>query len=203
MYSLSARHRKRHGNQARQRSLQVHILLKDCHIKAGIQYNNLLFTLESALPPDVAAQNPTTPAENAVRKKAQADFVSYIKGNTEHAALLLVAKFVSRQVAIETAKMLPTKAPSIGDFPEADGGDYGLYDHVERLRYLEVVPSVMEYKLLVEVLKTALPGLEQFITEERHAILLGKMSYNSYGVCYGGGRDDKVRHISCLFIALF
>jgi len=36
-----------------------------------------------------------------------------------------------------------------------------------------------------------LPGLEQFITDERHATLLGKMVYNSYGVCFNGGREDK------------
>jgi len=33
--------------------------------------------------------------------------------------------------------------------------------------------------------------LEQFVTEERHATLLGKMAYNAYGVYFDGGRDDK------------
>jgi len=45
--------------------------------------------------------------------------------------------------------------------------------------------------LLAKVLATAVPGLEQFVTDERHATLLGKMAYNAYGVCFGGGRDDK------------
>jgi hypothetical protein len=49
-----------------------------------------------------------------------------------------------------------------------------------------------EIKIISRVLSSALPGLEQFVTEERHATLLGKMAYNSYGVCFDGGRDDKV-----------
>ena len=126
------------------------------------------------------------------RNAAQTAFVDYLK-QTVNAAPLLVAKFIGRQVAIETAKM--TSIPmNLGpaDFPEPESGDYTLYDHVERLRYLELSASQEEMTLLREVLRNALPGLEQFVTEERHATLLGKMSYNSYGVCFGGGRDDKV-----------
>ena len=52
--------------------------------------------------------------------------------------------------------------------------------------------SEEEVKLLAKVLATAVPGLDQFTSrDERHATLLGKMAYNAYGVCFGGGRDDK------------
>src|SRR6202034_1962282 len=105
----------------------------------------------------------------------------------------LVARFIARQVALETANMIQDSAVTISsDIPEADGVRYTLYDHIEKLRYLEVVAPEEEMKLLCGVLQTALSGLEQFVTSERHATLLGKMRYNMYGVCFGNGRDDKV-----------
>lgn len=83
--------------------------------------------------------------------------------------------------------MVPGSAAS-----EAVHSDYSLYDHLERLRYLEVEAPAQETKLLRSVFQTALPGLEAFITDERHATLKGKMAYNAFGVVYNGGRDDKV-----------
>src|SRR3984957_17368243 len=126
------------------------------------------------------------------RKNAQMAFVAYIK-RISKAAPLLVAKFIARQVAFETANMFPLASSLFrSDLPEADGGQYTLYDHIERLRYLDVPAPEQEVKLLSNVLKTALPGLKQFITDERHAMLLGKMGYNMYGICFDSGRDDKV-----------
>lgn len=78
------------------------------------------------------------------------------------------------------------------DFTDAEGGEYLLADHVERLRFLELAADADGMKHLSQVLETALPGLEQFVTEERHVTLLGKMAYNAYGVYFDGGRDDKV-----------
>lgn len=83
--------------------------------------------------------------------------------------------------------MVPGSAAS-----EAVHSDYSLYDHLERLRYLEVEAPAQETKLLRSVFQTALPGLEAFITDERHATLKGKMAYNAYGVVYNRGRDDRV-----------
>jgi import receptor subunit TOM20 len=122
--------------------------------------------------------------------------VSYIKKHGK-TTLLLVARFIARQVAAETAKMMPVGSTSLpfSDLPEAESGDYTLYDHAERLRYLQVAAPDEEVKLLAKVLATAVPGLEQFVTDERYATLLGKMAYNSFGVCFGGGRDDKVPYV--------
>lgn len=50
-------------------------------------------------------------------------------------------------------------------------------------------PKEEELPLISAVLEKTLPGLEQFVTEERHATLVGKMLYNAIGV---GSRDDKV-----------
>jgi import receptor subunit TOM20 len=138
------------------------------------------------------------------RKDAQSGFIDYIK-KSGRAAPLLVAKFIARQVAIETNKMLQSVKSAVpgasssqdadaakNDFTDAEGGEYLLADHVERLRFLELAADGDGMKHLSQVLETALPGLEQFVTEERHVTLLGKMAYNAYGVYFDGGRDDKV-----------
>ena len=78
------------------------------------------------------------------------------------------------------------------DFTDAEGGEYLLADHDERLRFLELAADADGTKHLSQVLDTAIPGFEQFVTEERHVTLLGKMAYNAYGVYFDGGRDDKV-----------
>lgn len=163
---------------------------KDCQVKSKVQSQNLLFGLDSPLPRELAPD--MSPDATKQRDTAQAAFVDHIKKNGKN-AVLLVARFIARQVAAETAKMLPISStpPPPSDAPEADGGEYTLYDHIERLRYLQVVAPEEEVKLLAKVLATAVPGLDQFVTDERHATLLGKMAYNAYGVCFGGGRDDK------------
>jgi import receptor subunit TOM20 len=165
---------------------------KDCQIKAKTYSQGFLFTLDSALPEHMATAMPSASAE--ARDSAQAAFAEYLK-QTGKAAPELVARFIARQVSVETAKMIP---PHLLPTPLAnadpvltDGGDYTLYDHLERLRYLEVTGPAEETKLLKDVLQLALPGLEQFVTDERHALYLGGMSYNAFGVCYGGGRNDK------------
>jgi hypothetical protein len=131
--------------------------------------------------------------DTASREAAQIAFVDYINKNAK-AVPLLVARFIARQVANETEKLMPNaggvQPPS--DIPEAESGEYTMYDHIERLRYLEIEVPEEEIKIVSQILSSALPGLEQFVTEERHATLLGKMAYNAYGVCFRGGRDDKV-----------
>ncbi|KAH7931323.1 MAS20-domain-containing protein [Leucogyrophana mollusca] len=162
---------------------------KDCQLKSQTYSQNLLFTLESPLPAEMAPDVGAPAKED--RDAAQKAFAEYLE-RTGKAAPLLVARFIARQVCSETAKMIPRGIILPGTEPSlTDGGEYTLYDHVERLRYLEVTPSDEEVKLLRDVLQTALPGLEQFITDERHATFLGKMAYNAYGVSFGSGRDDK------------
>jgi import receptor subunit TOM20 len=143
--------------------------------------------------PEEIASAPLAPDAIEARAKAQAKFAEYIK-KEGRAGPLLVARFIARQVAIETTKMLSGGkiTPSKNDYTGADSEEYLLADHMERLRYLEVKPLEEELPLLVDILQTALPGLEQFVTSERHATLLGKMAYNAIGVTFGEGRDDKV-----------
>lgn len=170
-----------------------------CQTQHRAHSQTLLFTLESALP---AAMSPEiTGKAREDRDNAQRAFVEYLK-ESKKAALELVARFIARQVSAETAKMLPRGIlPGVAPEPVlTDGGEYSLYDHLERLRYLEVKPSEEEMSVLKDVLQTALPGLEQFLTDDRHATFVGKMSYNAYGVYFGEGREDKVRALFCLNI---
>lgn len=165
---------------------------KACLVANQSQSHSLLFTTESPLPAEISS-GPASEAANEARQRAQANFVAYIK-KEGRATPQLVARFIARQVALETIKMVEggKKPVDKDDFTDAEGSEYLLADHMERLRYLEVKPTAEELPLLVSVLQTALPGLEQFVTNERHATLLGKMAYNAFGVCFGGGRDDKV-----------
>ncbi|KAL1721677.1 hypothetical protein EV715DRAFT_248563 [Schizophyllum commune] len=168
----------------------------DCQIAAKMQYQNLLFSLEPPLPPQMSLPLPEEQKEQ--RQAAQEALVSHLAAHPERTgSSLVVAELVARQLALETEKMIsammPGAAPKApgGDFTDAEGGGYLLADHLERLRFLETEAPSEEVKLLSDVLAAALPGLEAFVTPERYATFLGKVAYNSFGVCYNGGRLDR------------
>jgi mitochondrial import receptor subunit TOM20 len=140
------------------------------------------------------------------REEAQAKFIEFLRGEARaYNAPHLLARFLGRQIAVETAKMIPGGGSSVymDDLPPVDqstGMDYGLWDHVERLRFLAVTVPDEEHDIMKEVLSTALPGLvrlfrnyylyfshqyaqESFLTDERHATLKGKLLYNAFGIC--------------------
>jgi import receptor subunit TOM20 len=111
---------------------------------------------------------------------------------------LLVARFIARQVVNETVKLLPAGHPSARK-PEAADSDewtahgYTLFDHMERVRFLELSGREGEAEQLRAILKANLQGLEDFVTDERYTTLVGKMAYNAYGIFPAAeGRDDKV-----------
>ncbi|KAG6868758.1 hypothetical protein C0993_011027 [Termitomyces sp. T159_Od127] len=159
---------------------------KACLLSNRSQSHNLLFTLEPPLPPVLG--QPLDAEAQAARQKAQETYVAFIK-KEKRAVPVLLGRFIARQIAVETTKMSGLTKPA-SDFTDAEGSGYLLADHIERLRYLEMKPSEEECQVLVDVLQTALPGLEQFV-KEGHATLLGKITYNAFGVCFGEGRDDK------------
>lgn len=183
---------------------------KACMVASKKQSHSLLFTLESPLPAEIPSA-PMTPEAQEARKQAQAKFAEFIK-KEQRLAPLLVARFIARQVAVETQKLVQATsiakagaaAPAENDYTDSDTDleKYVLADHLERLRYLEIVPNKEETTLLADVLSNALPGLEEFITEQKYATFVGKMAYNAFGVCYGGGRDDRVREI-LLFLSQY
>ena len=161
------------------------------------QSHRLLFSSDPPLP----AEFPVPPEIKEARRSAQIKLVESLK-KENRASPLLLARFVARQVTVELQKIIETTMPGTkknnvveDDFTDSDGTDhgFGIGDHIERLRYLEIAPDKKEIALLSNVLQLALPGMEGFLPEERYAILSGKMTYNAFGVSYNGGRDDRVR----------
>jgi len=178
---------------------------KACMLASKNQHHSLLFTLDPALPPEIPSA-PATPELQEARREAQVKLAEYLQ--KEHRLVpLLVARFIARQVAFETQKLAQATAPGTvfpaaeADYTDSDNKTekYVLADHLERLRYLEVVPNKEEFQLLRDVLAAALPGLEEFISDEKYATLCGKMAYNAFGVCFAGGRNDRV----CILISPF
>lgn len=165
---------------------------KECYIKAKQQYHGILFTLDPLLPPEIAEGGASSPEE---REKAQAAVVEYLRSNKKLADFL-VAKWVALQISIETSKVIPgstvNPAQDLPKYLEDDAPEYAIGDHLERLRYLEATVTPEETEILRQVFGTALPGLEGSLTDDRHTTTLGKMLYNAIGICYSGGRDDRV-----------
>ena len=111
-----------------------------------------------------------------------------------------MARFIAKQVISETLKLLPpnhpsnpTTQPQAAADKELTTNGYTLFDHMERVRFLELSGKEGEAEQLRSIMKVNLPGLEEFVTDERYTTLTGKMAYNAYGISLSGGRDDKVR----------
>ncbi|KAI0327750.1 MAS20-domain-containing protein [Cubamyces sp. BRFM 1775] len=162
----------------------------ECKNSAELSWQNILFGLDPVLPPELDNGMGALTVEQ--RKKAQAPWTEFITKSKQ--ANLLAARFVAKQIAHETVKLLSNKPKALMDELEnmSDSKEkYNIGDHVERLRFVEGHASDEEIKLLGAVLGSALPGVEQSVTEERHAALVGKMQYNAIGVVFGEGRDDR------------
>ncbi|KAI0677051.1 MAS20-domain-containing protein [Trametes maxima] len=163
---------------------------EDCRDRASVAWQNILFGLEPVLPPELDQGMGELTTEQ--RDKAQVPFVEYMK--TQKQAHLLAARVAAKQIAHETAKLLPSRTGTVVEELRAiaDGKDqYNIGDHIERLRLVNGEVASEEVKLLGAVMGSALPGLEQSVQEERQAALIGKMEYNAIGVVIGEGRDDR------------
>lgn len=145
--------------------------------------------------PELVPQLPSS-QELETRRKAQVQFVDQLKKD-DSTLLLLVARFIARRIIAETTKLTqqpgtPLPKRTENDFTDAENGEYNLDDHLERLRYIDVPLSPDSISRLTGVLVSALSSLAGLLDDERIGVMLGKMAYNAYGVCFGGGRDDKV-----------
>ncbi|CAJ0915764.1 19753_t:CDS:10 [Entrophospora sp. SA101] len=129
---------------------------KLCMEKAMSEYATLLFT--------------STGSTGSDSKEAKlAELVKL--GNVKYP--LMIARFLARMVYEETQKV----ASGIEE-------EYTTWDHIERLRYLDVPATSKEEKeinLLKELFAAKVPGMEEFISEERYMVLKGKFTYNAYG----------------------
>ncbi|KAI9429627.1 hypothetical protein F5148DRAFT_1372359 [Russula earlei] len=156
---------------------------KECEARLKAESPTLLFGPEHAIPSEL---NPNQDSESAKKREdAQAAFDLFVR-ESGGMQVMLVARFIARQVVNETVKLLPRDHPSApkpqaGD-PEADGGGWTekghtLFDHMERVRYLKLSGKEGGTEQLRAILSANLPGLDDL--------------YNAYGVSYSGGRDDK------------
>jgi mitochondrial import receptor subunit TOM20 len=173
--------------------LKVTYCSKACLTKASSESRDLLFGIDPPLP---SLPSMTSMSEVAKQERSKAQEQLAASMSSGRATLLLVARFIGRQVTSEMTKLAADRSGTtpITASRGASSEGYSLYDHIERLRYLELSIPHEEVQLISRVLETALPGLEQFVTAERYTTLKGKMAYNAIGVCYGGGRDDKVSY---------
>ena len=174
---------------------------KECEAKLKAESQSLLFGPEYAIPIEL---NPNQDPENVKKREdAQIAFASFTRESGRVQATL-VARFIARQVINETVKLLPPNHPSkpTPPPPQAKADDewtangYTLFDHMERVRYLELSVKEGEAEQLRGIMKANLPGLEEFVTNDRYTVLVGKMAYNAYGISPSGGRDDKVCEFS-------
>jgi mitochondrial import receptor subunit TOM20 len=166
--------------------------------KSQLQSQNMLFSLEPVIP----AANLPAPEEGAreERDKAQQAYVNFLThgAGAGKSASLLMARFICRQVGIQTKQVVAQLGGVVGPYtselPEVDGGmEYSLWDHVERIRFIpDVEASEEENKLLKKVLNCALPGMDDFLVEDSHKTLKAKMMYNAIGVCFPGTERPSV-----------
>jgi import receptor subunit TOM20 len=171
---------------------------KECEAKLKAESQSLLFGPEYAIPVEL---NPNQDPEMAKKREdAQIAFARFAR-ESGGIQFMLVARFIARQVVNETVKLLPVNrvtpsSPSSQAADEWTANGYTLFDHMERVRYLELNGKEGGAEHLREILKANLPGLEDFVTDERYTVLIGKMAYNAFGISPSGGRDDKVCEFS-------
>ncbi|KAF9131804.1 hypothetical protein BGX30_012935 [Mortierella sp. GBA39] len=68
------------------------------------------------------------------------------------------------------------------------GAEYNSFDHLERLVYVEKTlgpDEEKEIELLKLALGSSIPGIDQFITEERYLIMKARILHNIYGISSG------------------
>lgn len=129
---------------------------ESCKDKAMTEYETLLFTTRD---------DSSSSKEARLKDSVKSGKVKYP---------LMIARFLAKMVHEETQKV----ATGIEE-------EYSTWDHIERLRFLSVNPSdkeSKEIKLMRDLFETKVPGMEEFISEERYLMLKGKLLYNAYGI---------------------
>ncbi|CAG8596803.1 8167_t:CDS:2 [Ambispora gerdemannii] len=127
-----------------------------CRSTASAEYSTILFKKPTT--------SPLTDKESRLVDLIKGDNVKYP---------LMIARFFARMVYEETEKV----AQKIEE-------EYTTYDHVEKLRYLELPVTEREQReieILKDLLASKVPGIEEFISE-RYMMFKGKLEYNSYGI---------------------
>ncbi|KAL7752424.1 mitochondrial import receptor subunit tom20 [Sorochytrium milnesiophthora] len=101
---------------------------------------------------------------------------------------LMIARFLSYMVHEDQKKTEELKAKAAangGEVKMDDDTGYTVWDHIERMKFLELKvteKAKSEARLLRDVLGRKVPGLDEFLTDERYITLKGKFLYNMVGV---------------------
>lgn len=125
-------------------------------------------------------------------------YVQFLKEVGEFTVPHLIARVLARQFSLEALKLLPSGtsgAESGGNsgMPPLDAPksiEYNLWDHVERLRFLDQSVTDEEHDVTVNLFRAALPGLEEFLTDERHANIKGKLLFNMIGIAFPSSEGE-------------
>ncbi|KAJ2717111.1 mitochondrial import receptor subunit tom20 [Coemansia spiralis] len=115
---------------------------------------------------------------------AAREFIKLTRDSHELAPIL-IAKFfgvlVDREKKKELERVLGGGASGSGS--EAD--EYTTWEHLEWMRYLELVPSPTDARMLDklgELVSASVPGLTEFVSGDRYTMLKGKLDFNAYAV---------------------
>ncbi|PIA18610.1 MAS20-domain-containing protein [Coemansia reversa NRRL 1564] len=98
---------------------------------------------------------------------------------------ILIAKFFGILLDREKKKELERMLGGANVKQSSDIDEYTTWEHLECMRYLELIPTSNDSKMLKklgELLNSNVPGLTEFVTNDRYTMLKGKLDYNAYAV---------------------
>ncbi|KAJ2083062.1 mitochondrial import receptor subunit tom20 [Coemansia sp. RSA 988] len=115
---------------------------------------------------------------------------------------ILIAKFFGILLDSEKKKELE-RMLSGSNVKQTEADEYTTWEHLECMRYLELVPTANDSRMLKklgELLNSNVPGLTEFVTNDRYTTLKGKLDYNAYAVhCASGVKvpsETEETHVS-------
>ncbi|KAI7862753.1 MAS20 protein import receptor-domain-containing protein [Spinellus fusiger] len=133
----------------------------ECQIKAIVEYHGLLCTHTKLFVKDVANK--------------ETIFLNYaITNNVKYPQM--IAQFLACMISEEEEKKKAGKAAE---------NAYSSWDHVDKYRYLDTVPSEItqqEMNMIKDVMSSKVPGMDEFLSEEIYLMLKGKLGYNTYPI---------------------
>ncbi|KAJ2803103.1 mitochondrial import receptor subunit tom20 [Coemansia guatemalensis] len=115
---------------------------------------------------------------------------------------ILIAKFFG--ILLDNEKKKELKRVLAGaNVNQSEVDEYTIWEHLECMRYLELIPTSNDSKMLKklgELLNSNVPGLTEFVTNDRYTMLKGKLDYNAYAVHSASGvevpSETEETHVS-------
>jgi import receptor subunit TOM20 len=128
----------------------------------------------------------TTAEKDAARSAASHQLANFVLHETQTgypSLTLLTARLLAKHFVQDVTKLLPDY-----NFPPPGSlDDYNLLDHMERLRFVDLSNLSEGASLVGKVFESFRPGTDPIFSS-----LAPKVAYAAFGICYSGGRDDKV-----------